>query len=125
MKRWLEHFGSFKKHCYKIFDIFQKLLFRINVRPSFFLLFVLSLGLFYIKKIFQNCENLYLGQQTAGESIFASPVGGAQTHIPALTKGEPRARLHNPLFFAEKKKTILETIKSFPISHWNKYPMIY
>ena len=44
---------------------------------------------------------------------------GAQTHIIALAKGEPRARLINP--FLCRKKNILETMKSFSISDLNNY----
>ena len=40
---------------------------------------VLSLDLFHDKKIFQNFRRLYLGQKTAGEPTFASPVGPKHT----------------------------------------------
>ena len=66
----------------------------------FCFLFILSFGLFHIRFFFsQNFGCLYLGQKTAGEAIFASPVG-PDTHNGPQQK-EAASKPEQSLFCAE------------------------
>ena len=109
---------SFRKNVSKTFLNVQKNLEKFVLCQVFFLCFLFNLSFCHIniKKIFSkfhmaiSCPNM--GDK--GDNCIPS---GAQTHIIAHTKGEPRARLSNPFLC---QKIILKTIKSFSISDQDK-----
>ena len=67
----------------------------------FCFLLILSLGLFHIEKIISKVWTSISWSKDRWRSYICIP-SGAQTHIIAHTKGEPRARLSNP-FLCRKK----------------------
>ena len=86
----------------------------------FFLLFnfFFHWAYFISNKLFQIFGCLYLGQKTAGEATFASPVGPRHTYQPT-PKRSCEHGCATPFCAQEQFKTV----KSFSISGQNKYPI--
>ena len=96
-----------------ICHIFWKIIMKDKWEAKFILhfYFFLFFGLFQTQKILFH-HYLYLGQMTAREASFATPVGLRHTRWPTQNRSH----------FGAKKKIIIiiEIIKDILISDWNK-----